>query len=42
MRLTDVLVFQSIVKAAAISKTVYNDSLKSFTQLVTRLQVCNL
>ena len=42
MRLIDVSVLWSIVRAAATLKTAYNDSSKSFTQLVSRLQVCNL
>ena len=42
MRLTDVLMFWNIVKAITTSETVYNDSLKSFTQFIIRLQVCNL
>ena len=42
MRLINVSVFWSIVRAVTILKTVYNDSSKSFTQLVSRLQICNL
>ena len=41
MRLINILVFQSIVRAVTTLKTAYNNSLKFFTQLVSKLQVCN-
>ena len=42
MKLIDISVLWSIVRVVTTSKTVYNNSLKFFTQLVSRLQVCNL
>ena len=41
MRLISVSVFWNIIRAVTTLETMYNDSLKFFTQLVMRLQVCN-
>ena len=41
MRLISVSVFQSIVRVVTTLKTVYNDSSESFTQLISKLQVCD-